>query len=262
MPYIHPAALAHELRRWMRPDAHRFISPSWRRVVQPGSEAAAIFSRYEAKYRPDQPRVPKGVPEGGQWTDDGGAGGSGASQSSGNGNGSTNKPAGSSTPGVVMSDATPDPVRPGSQYEAVLEIDPSAVSGDTRIDSTTVKLDAILGNAADVVDGVPGLTPQEYGRLVHERFADTVRVLGLPGIGYDDVETTFGGAYYGAKGSVRTDVVLRDDAGQVIAIYDIKTGKADVSPARAAELRIKVGVDNSVPVFSLKTYKIERKCAV
>lgn len=115
---------------------------------------------------------------------------------------------------------------------------------------------------ADVVDGVPGLTPQEYGRLVHERFADNVRVLGLPGIGYDDVETTFGGAYYGAKGSVRTDVVLRDDAGQVIAIYDIKTGKADVSPARAAELRIKVGVDNSVPVFSLKTYKIERKCAV
>ena len=83
MPYIHPAAREHELRRWMRPDAHRFISPTWRRVVQPGSEAAAIFGLYEAKYRPDQPRVPKGVREGGQWTDDGGGLGGGAAASGG-----------------------------------------------------------------------------------------------------------------------------------------------------------------------------------
>jgi hypothetical protein len=104
----------------------------------------------------------------------------------------------------------------------------------------------------DIVEpGSDTLMPQEYGRHVHERFADTVRIQGLPGIGYDDVETTFGGAYYGAKGSVRTDVVLRDEAGKVIAIYDVKTGMADMSPARAAQLRIKVGVDNSVPIYQL-----------
>jgi len=74
MPSIHPAALEHELRRWMRPDAHRFVSPTWRRVVQPGSEAAAVFRLYEAKSRPDQPRVPEGVSEGGQLTEDGGGG--------------------------------------------------------------------------------------------------------------------------------------------------------------------------------------------
>jgi len=71
MPYIHPAALEHELRRWMRPDAHRFVGPAWRQFVQPGSEAAAIFSLYEAKYRPDQMRVPKGVAEGGRFADEG-----------------------------------------------------------------------------------------------------------------------------------------------------------------------------------------------
>jgi hypothetical protein len=81
----------------------------------------------------------------------------------------------------------------------------------------------------------------------------------LPGIEYDDVETTFGGAYYGAEGSVRTDVVLRDDAGNIIAIYDVKTGSADMSPARAAELRIKAGVDNTAPILILKTFKIYRK---
>jgi hypothetical protein len=81
MPYIHPAALEHELRRWMRPDAHRFVSPTWRRVVQSGSEAAAVFGLYEAKYRPDQPRVPRGVPEGGQFADEGSGGGASSDRS-------------------------------------------------------------------------------------------------------------------------------------------------------------------------------------
>ena len=62
-----------QLKRWMRSDAHRFIRPDWRRYVVPGSELAALYERYERKYRPDQPRVPAGVPEGGQWTGVGGA---------------------------------------------------------------------------------------------------------------------------------------------------------------------------------------------
>jgi hypothetical protein len=154
---------------------------------------------------------------------------------------------------IVMSDANPDPIRPGARYATTLPaLNPNALVGDPQIVSTTVRLNEILAHVMDVVEpGSDALTPQEYGRLVHERFVDTVRILGLPGIGYDDVETTFGGAYYGAKDSVRTDVVLRDEAGKVIAIYDVKTGMAEMRPARAAELRVKVGVDNSVPIYQL-----------
>lgn len=153
----------------------------------------------------------------------------------------------------VMSDASPDPIRPGARYATTLPaFNPNALVGDPRIVSTTVKLNTILAHVMDVVEpGSDALTPQEYGRLVHERFADTVRILGIPGIGYDDVETTFGGAYYGAKDSVRTDVVLRDEAGNVIAIYDVKTGMAEMRPARAAQLRVRVGVNNSVPIYQL-----------
>lgn len=59
----------------MRPDAHRFLRPDWRRYVQPGSELARQYAELEAKYRPDQPRVPAGRREGGQWMDEGGVGG-------------------------------------------------------------------------------------------------------------------------------------------------------------------------------------------
>lgn len=87
---------------------------------------------------------------------------------------------------------------------------------------------------------------------MHEKFADTVCVLGFPGIAHEDVETTFGGAYYGAKGSIRTDVVLRDDTNNVIAIYDVKTGDATIGAARAAELRAKTGAGPNVPIIELQ----------
>lgn len=51
----------------MRPDAHRFIRPDWRRFVASGSEAAALLERYERKYRPDQLRDDHG-----RWADEGG----------------------------------------------------------------------------------------------------------------------------------------------------------------------------------------------
>ncbi len=60
----------------MRPDAHRFIRPDWRRFVNAGSELEALVEDIERKYRSDQPRVPAGSPEGGQWT--------GGSRTSGN----------------------------------------------------------------------------------------------------------------------------------------------------------------------------------
>ena len=214
-----------------------------------GAKGPYWFSR---KYSPDQPRVPAGSREGGQWT-------SGGGESPSNALADSSRPvrladAGHRSDSRVMSDASPDPIRPGARYAATeIEIKPNALVGDPRIVSTTVKLTSILAHAMDIVEpGSDALTPQEYGRLVHERFADSVRVSGLPGIGYDDVETTFGGEYYGAKGSIRTDVVLRDETGSVIAIYDVKTGDAKISEKRAAQLRAKVGVDDGVPIYELQ----------
>lgn len=62
------AYLEHQLKRWMRPDADRFIRPDWRRYVRPGFEDDHPFALYERKYSQDQPRVPAGSREGGQWT--------------------------------------------------------------------------------------------------------------------------------------------------------------------------------------------------
>ena len=259
MPYIHPAAREHELRRWMRPDAHRFVSPTWRRVVQAGSEAAAIFGLYEAKYRPDQPRVPKGVPEGGQWTDDAGAGGSRVGHSSSTDSG-VNKPSGASTPGLVMSDATPDPVKPGVQYAQLtrIEYQTNALTGIQKIDQSTVTLANTLARVIDVLNYVPDFGPAVYGTEVHTAFAAALRLQSLPGI---EVEPTFG-PYYGAMGSVRPDAVLRNDVGDIVAMYDVKTGERGIEPMRAARLRSAAGVGNDVPVFELSVlYGVQRKAA-
>ena len=71
MAQIDPVYLEHERKRFMRPDAQRFVRPDWRNYVQPDSPLAAVYASYERKYSPDQPRVPAGSREGGQWTSDG-----------------------------------------------------------------------------------------------------------------------------------------------------------------------------------------------
>jgi hypothetical protein len=111
MSYIHPAAVEHHRKRWMRPDAHRFARPGSPEAKPPGylhpwaavaraeeAKAAAEqaerdeferellalrhelakirldyeLRRFQRKYSPDQPRVPAGNSDGGQWTSGGG----------------------------------------------------------------------------------------------------------------------------------------------------------------------------------------------
>jgi hypothetical protein len=206
----------------------------------------------KAGFNPSQPRVPAGDPDGGQWTD----GGSG-----------TNPlfdavrlaDAGSVLGSDVMSDANPDPLIAGAQYAmAQIEIHTEALTGIETIDETTKNLTATLAGVVDTVDYVPGMTPQAYGIAVHVSFATAVRTAGFRGIGLFDVETTFGldpDDPYGAKGSIRTDVVLRNDAGDIIAIYDVKTGTKEISPARAAKLRARTGVGRNVPIIELNVIK-------
>ena len=75
MPRIDAAYLAHQRKRWMRPNAHLFIRPDWRRFVRRGDQKDHPFALYERKYRPDQLRD-----EIGRWADEGGGGGQGTQE--------------------------------------------------------------------------------------------------------------------------------------------------------------------------------------
>jgi hypothetical protein len=168
--------------------------------------------------------VPAGSPDGGQWTD----GGEGSGD---------------------------DDLLPEGASPAKYEIDTSrALTGIESVDSTTNALARTLAMVAEFADFTPRSTPQLYGILVHKLFADAVRLQQLRGIGYTDVEQTFGlepDASYGARFSVRTDVVLRNEGGNIVAIYDVKTGNAELTSARVRQLRARTRVGPNVPIFEL-----------
>ena len=98
-----------------------------------------------------------------------------------------------------------------------------------------------------------------YGVAVHLEFANAVRTLDLPGIGFAGVEQSFdldGLADYGAAGGVRTDVTMWgiDASGEFrpLAIWDVKTGAAQLRPSRAEQLRQIVGVGDEVPIIVMR----------
>jgi hypothetical protein len=199
------------------------------------------------KYDPKQPRVPAGDPDGGQWTS--GFGGVGVSI--------FEDPADHFPAGEILSDAAPDPLREGEQYaQAQVTIDYSrALTGLSTIDTATRGLSQTLARTMEAVDFIPEWTPQIYGTAVHVAFGASVRLQGLSGIGPNDVEQSFFGegkpGSYGQPGSVRTDVVLRNQSGDIIAIYDVKTGGARLTAARVRELRLRTGVGPNVPIIEL-----------
>jgi hypothetical protein len=217
----------------------------WRRAVR---------EYYARKYRPDQPRVPAGSREGGQWAND----------------------------SSVISDATPDNEwKPGARYASgprvpkdrllplhvpvpnsgdgarstyragQVTITNNAQTGISTIDETTEKLVKVLEN---VVNSQPEGSGPRYGTKIHTDFGDAVRAENLRGIGSKGVERTYGpdpDSPYGSKDSIRTDVVLRNDIGDPIAIYDVKTGNARLGAGRVQELREKTGATLSVPVIEM-----------
>jgi len=71
----------HQQSRWLRPDAHRWVRSDASRFVAPGKNLVETFPALARKYSADQPRVPAGNPDGGQWTD--GTNGSAASTGEG-----------------------------------------------------------------------------------------------------------------------------------------------------------------------------------
>jgi hypothetical protein len=225
-------------------------------IQSPNAPGAPIIQ----KYNPDQPRVPAGSSDGGQWT-------------SGDGSVSITlpTPANQNTRDLPaqrrhyaaletgpLTAATEDPPRVSSSsaddhYSATQVVTaPSAITGDAFIDGTTAKLTTILVRIMNGLERTPGITPQAYGRMVHVEFADAVIAAVLPGIAATDVETTFPeDRPYGSTNSIRTDVVLRDEKGIIIAIYDVKTG-APLGPSRVAELRAKTRAPDNTPIIELR----------
>ena len=208
-------------------------------------EAQHRLSWYRSHYNPDQPRVPAGDPRGGQWTRTGGGGARGWLT------GAENRPAFLTTDSV-LSDATPDPITVWSQY-AQNESDHG--SQDPAIELTKEILYDILIQVNGAVSARRDpLSARLYGVIVHAEFARAVRARNLPGIGTVGVEQSFdpdGLARYGLDGSIRTDIVLRNEQRQIIAIYDVKTGNATMEPAREAKIRAYTRVGREVPVIIL-----------
>src|SRR6185437_10975902 len=191
-----------------------------RRRADLSEEFVRPWSR-KANFNPNEPRVPRQNPGGGQWTTAGGT---------------------------------------------VVTTSDGFLTGISQIDDTSRVLRDTLVSVMEKLKFVPESTPQVYGTLVHALFAASVRSQNLPGIGFRNVERTFSldtiDPRYGLAGSIRTDVVLQNDQGDILAIYDVKTGARRMSRARANELRRKSGAAPDTPVFELNVDRgITRKSA-
>ena len=212
------------------------------------AEAQHRLAKHRSHYNPDQPRMPKGHPDGGEWTRTGTSGVRLAALDP------------RSTAPILM-DARPDGVVVWTQYAEADGDDavPKQNKADAEaIAAATVILHQIVVAVGAAVIRHPDTTARGYGVQVHTVFARIVRALSLPGIGTLQVEQSFdknGEAKYGADGSIRTDVILRNKKGLIIAIFDLKTGNAIISPSRARELRAMTRVGPEVPVIELHSVR-------
>ncbi|MGE0340714.1 MAG: phage portal protein [Xanthobacteraceae bacterium] len=227
-----PALALEREALWKRLSEASFLTDDEKRAATgyeplPASLAPASLATLLAKYDPNQPRVPAGSSDGGQWT----SGGYGVGNER------------------VLSDENPDELVPGAQYaQNQPVVKRSAITGNPTIDGTTVGLTVLLARAMDKIDQMPGLSASEYGRRVHAEFAELVRGANIPGVSFVDVERTFSlrsEAHYGSLESIRTDAILRDESGKIIAIYDVKTRNAVIRDSRAEELRTKTRSPNA-----------------
>jgi RHS repeat-associated protein len=116
--------------------------------------------------------------------------------------------------------------------------------------------DVLTGLADEAVDAVgPGQGPA-YGTRVHAEFASRVDALG-PNSGLATEVSYLNGQVvpYGTKGSVRLDVVA-GETGRPVAVYDLKTGAAELTPARIQQIRqnLPQGCQN-VPIQEIRPTK-------
>jgi len=234
-------------------------------MLPPGAVSWPIEPCHDAhsqRYSPDQPRVPAGNTNGGQWTTEGESASTALSSHTDTDQSLHDLPEQrrryASLETGTLTDATEEPPTDSSSsaddhYTSTqVTVDPRAITGNPFIDGTTAKLTAILVGIMNGLERAPGVTPQAYGRMVHEEFADAVIAAALPGIAATDVERTSpDGWSYGSTNSIRIDVILRDEGGNIIAIYDVKTGRG-LEPSRVDELRAKTRAPANTTVIELR----------
>lgn len=215
---------------------------------------ASADARFKANFNPNQPRVLAGQREGGQWTDDGGAGSGAARSTTGGGGPRRVVVSGHSLPQRAGGRAAILAASPLSgPPNSIVSIDYSrALTGISNIDDVTKSLSEALSKSMQDVNFLPEWTPQVYGTAVHVDFGVRVRLQEIPGV---EVEQSFfdrDRVDYGDPGSIRTDVILRNEVGDIQAIYDVKTGGAVLTQTRVKEIRDQTGAGSEVPIIELQ----------
>lgn len=163
---------------------------------------------------------------------------------------------GPSQTGHVRSDASPERPKAWHRYAEAASPNPD----DVLIKKTEAILHDILARVnASVANSTRQYRPPEwvYGIMVHTQFGHEVRAGNLTGIGKAGVEQSFNLKQivnYGAPG-IRTDVALRNQAGDIIAIFDVKTGNATMDAAREADIRRHTGVGPHIPVIIMRAVR-------
>jgi hypothetical protein len=109
-----------------------------------------------------------------------------------------------------------------------------------------------LQSAADqaVANVGPGSGPA-YGTAVHSEFADIVDSFDNPNL---STEVSYKGGVevpYGTPGSIRADTVDGPTSAPT-TVYDLKTGSAQLTPARTQQIQKEVPGGSNVPVKQIK----------
>lgn len=142
---------------------------------------------------------------------------------------------------------TPNVLKPIGEYEAVFVAqgkDATAVLRATRnINDAGVtfvarsRISKALKQAyKNVGEKRTGVRQSDYGTKVHTELKNQVKILGgkniQPEISFRKGETTS----YGKNKSVRLDVIITSKKGHILAVYDLKTGKATFTKTRIKQI--------------------------
>jgi hypothetical protein len=249
-----PSHFANEIARLMRdPDALRHER-----------EHVPRFDR-RGDYDPNQPRIPAGHADGGQWTGTGRA------------SGTTSDASDSEQPQLAQFSPNRPPVRPGligallslfamlsarnaPEQRAIFEFnarqylkDPSGELSRANVERLNrdqvrnackrledVQKDTDKVERAVRRDGGWLMSPQQFGTAVHKELKDLIngRNEAYLHAEVSRIKGELDDADYGTKGSVRIDVLEYAGEGTV-CVYDIKTGtsrRSGLTPARMREL--------------------------
>jgi len=110
----------------------------------------------------------------------------------------------------------------------------SSSTGNAYIDGFTSSLESIA--LSTIIHVGCGYGPV-CGTLNHTEFGNRVKALGRDDVFVERSFDLSGLVEYGLAGSIRTDVILGKSPLQPVAIYDLKTGKARLTDARANQIR-------------------------